>query len=145
MVRRIWKALRFKAEGGAPSVCLTAFSDASIKEVASIKLYARLIGYDFKHPSVRRIVNFRRYGAVIEHKIVIVAVALLQLLVVVINARSDRGRFAEIEGCPLNLRQFAGRNRGFIGRSIAAGIDLQFVFENVAIPCTSEIEVGMIR
>ena len=90
----------------------------------------------------------RRAGTVtcvaIEHPIVVVAVALLQLIVVVVDARADGGGLAKIKRRACNRSDFAQRNRVCIHGSVVAGVDLQLVFEDVAIPCPCEIEIRMI-
>src|SRR5690242_3079636 len=70
---------------------------------------------------------------------------LLQLIVVIVDSGSYRSWFAKIERRSSNLRQFSRRNKRGVNRSVAAGLDLDLVLEDVAVALSRQIEVGVIR
>ena len=88
----------------------------AIEEVATVELDTRLRGRDTQHASTGWFVNLRCLGKAgpwgIEHPVVIVAFAKVQLLIVSFNVFSDACRVAEIKWRRSYRLQFAGRNQG---------------------------------
>lgn len=66
-----------------------------------------------------------------------------ELLVSLVDSCPDRGRFAEIEWCALNLAKLSRRNQRVADSSDMVGIEPQFMSENV--PARSQVEVGVMR
>jgi len=76
---------------------------------------------------------------------VIVALAVLELWIVLIDARADRRRLPEVERRPLHRREGAGRDQRVADRCIAIRVDPQLVAENVARSVAAEVEVAVLR
>ena len=148
MVGRIREVLRFKAESRPQSILdAVPARECSIKEVAGIELNARLRCLDCHFAAALRISNdgghTQRTGVAIEHPVVIVAAAELQLLVVVVNPRSDHFRLAKIKRRARH-RGNAGRNQVGVHRRVLVGIDLDLVVENRAIVIAIQVEIGVV-
>ena len=75
----------------------------------------------------------------------IVAVALLQLIVVIVNSCAHSSGLAEIKRSSGDRRQLSRWNQFVVNRRIAAGIDLHLVLKNVSVALPRQVEVGMIR
>ena len=80
----------------------------------------------------------------VQHEVVIVAPAELELLIVLIDARANRGGLAKVERSPVDFAELAGGNQRGVDRCKAIGIDHYFVIENVAASLAGEVEVGMV-
>src|SRR5215831_12794094 len=74
----------------------------------------------------------------------IVASTKLQLLVVIPDPSSDRGRLVEIERCARDGSQFPGWNQALVDGGELAGLDHQFVSQDVAGSIIFQVEVGMV-
>jgi len=88
--------LRLHAECAAARVCLAALAvQGAIQEIAGVKLQGRLGGPDLEDAAGLRLVHFRRLGepgaGLVEHPVVVVALAELDLLVVGFDAGADGG------------------------------------------------------
>src|ERR1700686_5175753 len=123
---------------------------ASVQEISRVELQTRLGGRYLQHSPGLRIVSFRRYKQcarrfLVQHPIVIVAFAKLQLRVVLIDPRANGSRMQEIERRVAHLAKLAGRNQRGIDRSNPAGMDRELMLEHVAISLPSQIEIGMMR
>src|SRR6185437_14395470 len=90
MVRRIRKVLGLQAESATAWIRNAAFPlDCAIQKISGIKLNPGLIGQDLQHTPTSGLINFgrlRKFTAAVKHPVVIVAVALLQLIVVIVNS-----------------------------------------------------------
>ncbi len=69
----------------------------------------------------------------------------MDLLVVGIDTRSNRGGFGEVEWRSRHWPQFARRDQCRVDRSEAVGIDHQFFAENIAFYVAGEIEIAVVR
>ena len=77
-----------------------------------------------------------------EHPVVVVALAELELLVVLVDAGADGGGLAEVKRRAVHGRQFAGRDQGAVHRGVSVGGDHDDVAEDVAF--AGEIEIGVL-
>src|ERR1051325_10392626 len=99
MVRRIRKVLCFQAKACAESIGFSAFTvNAAVEEIACVKLHARLRRRDFQNTPTLRLgyADYRpeRPGISVQHPVMVVTFAALDLLVVRVNALADRMRLA---------------------------------------------------
>src|SRR6516164_1251662 len=74
----------------------------------------------------------------------IVTSTKLQLLVVIPDPSSDRGRLVEIERCARDGSQLSGWNQALVDGGELAGLDHQFVPQDVAGSIIFQVEVGMV-
>jgi len=74
----------------------------------------------------------------------IVTSAKLQLLVIIPDPSSDRGRLVEIERCAGDGLQLTGWNQALVDGGEFAGLDHQFVPQDVAGSSIFQVEVGMV-
>jgi len=74
----------------------------------------------------------------------IVTSTKLQLLVVIPDPSSDRGRLVEIERCARDGSQLPGWNQTLVDGGELAGLDHQFVPQDVAGSSIFQVEVGMV-
>ncbi len=96
--------LRFQAESVALLVGLAALAfNRAVQKVPGVKLNSWLGRVNFHYSPAGRLDDARRqrtiarFAEIVQHPIVIVALAKFKLLVVLFDARSDRGRLGEIE------------------------------------------------
>ena len=114
--------LRLQTQSRMLSVRHATFSlGRAIQKIPGIKLNSRLISQDLQHTSRRRLENLRRLGQfaarLIQHPVVVVPVSQLDLLVVRVDARTDRGRLREVKWRPGHRLQLSGRDQSRIHRS----------------------------
>src|SRR5271156_3336741 len=92
--------LRLQTQPGAARVHLAAFAvDRSVQEIAGVKLQARLRGHYFKNAAADRLLDARgqAQSASVQHPVVIVAMAELQLLVIGFDSRTYASGFSKVE------------------------------------------------
>ena len=150
LIGRIGKVLRLEAEGGPAAVNLATLPvDCAIEEVPGVELHPGLRGQDLHHAAGFRLRDARRkrqaVSGAVDYKVVIVALSEFQLLVVRIDARTDRCRLAKVERGALDLPEFAGGNQCGVNRSKPVGVDHNLVLENIPVPLTRQVEVRMVR
>src|SRR5262249_15951527 len=80
----------------------------------------------------------------VKHPVMIVTSTKLQLLVVIPDPSPDRGRLVEIERRAGDGLQLPGWNQTFVDGGELAGLDHQFVAQNVAGSSIFQVEVGMV-
>src|SRR5690606_29370433 len=102
LIGRIGKMLRLNAEAAAMTKALPPCTETAIEEIAGIKLRARLGGQYFQHTTSGVLFNSRRKTqlarrCLVQHKIVVVAPAQLQLLILCTYVLADSLGFTEIE------------------------------------------------
>src|SRR5579872_7496836 len=102
LVGRIGEVLGLHAEGGAERVGDTSFAfHASVEKIAGVELQSRLGGPHFHHAAALRLADFgslrQRPAGAVQHEIVIVAVAELELLVIVLNAGRSEEHTSELQ------------------------------------------------
>src|SRR5258708_7985965 len=104
----------------------TLARNGAVQEISRVKLHAGLVGPDLHDAARSRLINFRRLGqfapATVEHPVVVVSLALLELVIIVVNARSNGGQLAEIEWRAFHWRQFSPRNEAVIHPRVTACI-----------------------
>jgi hypothetical protein len=104
MIRRIRKVLGLKAESATMWIRNAAFPlDRAIQKISGVKLNPGLIGQDLQHAPTSGLVNFcrlRKFAAAVEHPIVIVTVALLQLIIVIVNSSLTAVGLRKSKGVP---------------------------------------------
>src|SRR5215470_4290983 len=149
MIRRVREVLRLKAQSITTAVSLPFLAcNRSIQKVAGIELHAWFVGQHLKNAATRWIVNFSSFSelfaSAVEHPVVIVAVALLDLIVVSVNSGTHSARLAEVKRGPFNGRQLPSGNQIVIHRGIAACIDLDIVLQDVAVTLTGKVEVRVV-
>src|SRR5215469_10685330 len=122
--------------------------NGSVEKISGIELNAGLVGQHFEHSAGRGLVSFGGhydfFSVAFEYPILIVAARQLELLVIGIDTRSDGGRLEEIKGSAGYRSKFAGWNQVLIYRSVAVGIDLHRVAQDVSVPLALEVEVRMV-
>src|SRR2546422_749500 len=94
--------LRLHAESVAELINPAAFAlEGAIEKVAGVELQTRLAREHFQHASGGRFGNARNHTkfsqGFVDHPIMIVAVAELELFVWLVDARADGGWFAKIQ------------------------------------------------
>src|SRR6516164_3252549 len=142
--------LRLEAQSGPGSVNRAALTLPGLpKEIAAIKLHPGLSRQDLHESAGGRLINrgheFQVFSLAIEHPVLIVASAKIQLLIVVPDAGSDLHRLLEIERSAGHGPQFASRNQTLVDWSEPARSDHQFVPQDVAGSTILEVEVRMLR
>ena len=124
-------------------------NERSVEEVARVELHARFGRPNLHQPSGVRFIYRHRLaqsaGFAIEHEVVVIAAAVLDLLIVCADARADRRRLAEVKRRSLDRRKLARRNESLVHRRVSPSIDLDAVIQNVTRVLTAKIEVGVIR
>src|ERR1700737_2459382 len=129
--------LGLQAKAGTPRIDLAMLACRAVETIHRIELNARLRGVDAQQAPAGRFISLgsqtefaRRF---IEHKVVIVTAAGNDLLIFVFDPRADWCRPVEIERRALDRAQLTERDRRFIGRRKAKGVDPQIMLENVAV------------
>src|ERR1700680_3356237 len=115
--------LRLQTQRGPARIHRAAFSfDRPVQKIPGVKLNAGLGRPDLHHTTVRWLLYPSRETDLlranpIDHPVVVVSFAKLQLLVVMLDPRPDRRRLAEIEWSARNRFQHSCRNQPAIHRS----------------------------
>src|ERR1019366_789156 len=130
LIRRIGIMLGFETEGRVLRIDLAALAgEGAVEEIAGVELNARLGGEHFHHAAgggpfdARRESEARAFA--IDHPIVVVAMAELELFVVLVGARADGGGLGEIEGRAGDGLELAGGDQAGIDRSEEHTSELQ--------------------
>lgn len=132
LVRAVRKMLGCQGEAISKVVDLSVFAlDAGAKKVAGIKLQTGLIGPEFEFMLV-----YPDFGSkceltctFVEYKIVVIAIAVMQLGVLLCYALANAPKFAKIEGCECNRTQITCRYECRIDRGKAICMDAQKVIQ----------------
>src|SRR3954470_2879304 len=102
MIRRIRKVLRLETQTSPPTVGPAALSGDSAEEIPGIELNAGLRCRDLEGAAALRIDEPRRRlqprAATVNHPVVIVAAAVFQLPIVLVNTGADWRGLAKVEG-----------------------------------------------
>ena len=93
---------------------------------------------------VNRSDQLQVFSLAVEHPVMIVTSTKLQLLVVIPDPSSDRGRLVEIERCAGDGSQLPGWNQTLVDGGELAGLDHQFMPQDVAGSSIFQVEVGMV-
>src|SRR6266852_7513818 len=151
MVRRIGKMLRLQTESPAVDVGLAILAlNGSVQEISSIKLQPRLrCGYVHYAPALRIVSLCRRehraWRFVVQHPVMIVAPAELELLLVLVDPRANRKRLQKIKRRVPHLAKLARGNQRRVHGSKPAGVNRHLLLQYVAISLAGQVEVGMMR
>src|SRR5438128_801801 len=134
MIGRVRKMLRFHAKAAAEFVDpSTLAQDRTVEKVSTVELQSGFCRQNLQHASAVRLEHRGHYTEFarlfVDHPIMVVAIAELQLLVVRVNARTDGGRCTKIERRALYRAQLAIRDQGAIHGCEARSIDLHHVTE----------------
>src|SRR4029450_6950261 len=138
VVGRVRVVLGLEGEAVALAVGPAAGADdGAVEEVAGVELDAGLDGQDLEHPPAPRVLQPGRQlqpGAVpVEHPVVVVAAAELQLLeAVVADALADPGRPGEVHRRAGHRVDGPGGDQGVADRRVVAGLEQQLVVVDVA-------------
>src|SRR5262249_55566187 len=149
VIWRIWKVLCLEAETGPMLVngATLAFV-RRVQKITAIKLQARLGRHDFHEYSRGRLIKrsdqLQVSSLSVEHPVMIVTSTKLQLLVLIPDPSSDRGRLGEIERCARDGSQLPGWNQALVDGGELVGLDHQFVPQDVAGSSIFQVEVGMV-
>ena len=141
--------LGFQAKARAVIVIYTTFTcKASVQEVATIKLNAWFFCQHF-HQTARG--WFEQSGSelearalAVEDKIMVVAQAEFNLLVVRIHPCADGCGLPKVEGRSFHRAKFAGRDEGFVHGSEFIRSNHQLMAEDVALAGSFQVEIGVI-
>ena len=149
MIGRIGEVLRLQAERAAMLVNMAGFAcDCAVEEIAGVELQPGLRRRDIERSAALRILELRgvtQPRVAIQDPVMVVALAVLDLLVIRVDARADRGRLAEVERRAVDGCELAGRNQPCIHRRVAIGVERQDMSEDVAAPFAGKIEVAVLR
>src|SRR5262245_17760329 len=126
--------LRLKTETCALLISVAALSGQSaIQKVAGVKLHSRFRGQYFHGAPARGFKDHsnspQNSGPPVQHKVVIVSLAKLELFVVLVNATANLLLVAEIEWSGADTLELAGWNRSGISRSKPARINPQLMLQ----------------
>ena len=75
----------------------------------------------------------------------VVSLTQLQLLVILGDARADRSRASEVERRTFHTANCSSRNQSGVDGSEPAGMQPELMLENIALPLSRQIEIGVIR
>ena len=122
LVGGIGPFLGFEGDGFSVFESVTAFAFSfSVEEIAAIELDTGLVGENFHHPSGGRFVDggseLHSRSVSAQHPVVVVAIAVVQLQVVVVDALTDSGRLIEIEWRACHLKNLTSWNACVIDRN----------------------------
>src|SRR5215470_18734875 len=138
MIWRIGKMLRLQAKSRALSVTDASFATRrAIQEISGVELHTGFRGPHLQHAASRGFYNTRSQRDRIawflpQDKIVVVAAAQLNLLVICIDARANRGWFAEIKRRSGDVAKLPRRNQVGIHRSEFIRLNHEHVAKNIA-------------
>src|SRR5437870_4982789 len=101
MVGRVGKMLRLQAQRAAMLVDMARLArDRAVEEIAGVELQAGLRRRDIERSAALRIFELRgvtQPRVATQDPVMVVALAVLDLLVIRVDARADRGRLPEVE------------------------------------------------
>src|SRR6266576_6522763 len=129
--------------------------NSPIEKIAGIELQSRLCRASVEPAAARRILQPRRMherprppplprAIAVDHPIVVVAAPEPELLMLVVDARSNRGCPAKIERRSRHRGDLAGRNQRRINRRKRGRVERQNVIEYVA-PIAMQVPVRVLR
>ncbi len=111
--------LRLQTESRSVSIHLFAFAfRRAVQEITAVKLNARLRGRNLQHAVGDGFLHSSRElnAGSIQHPIVVVALAQVQLLIVRGDPRADGLGLSKVERRSRDVTQFASRNQSGIDR-----------------------------
>src|SRR5215211_4066779 len=150
VVGRVGEVLGLQGEAVALAVGAAAGPDhGAVEEVARVELDAGLIGQDLQHPTTARVLQPGRQlqpgAAPVQHPVVVVAAAELQLLeAVVTDPLTDPGRAGEVHRRPGDRVDGPGGDEGRVDGREVAGPQEQLVVVDVARALTGQVPVGVV-
>src|SRR5215212_2361860 len=150
VVGRVREVLGLQGQAVALAVGAAAGPDQGpVEEVAGVELDAGLVGEDLQHPPAARVLQPGRQlqpgAAPVEHPVVVVAAADLELLeAVVADALADPGRAGEVHRRAGHRVDRPGGDQGGVDRGVVAGPQEQLVVVDVARALTGQVPVGVV-
>src|SRR5215213_5561525 len=150
VVGRVRVVLGLQSQAVALAVGAAAGPDqGAVEEVARVELDAGLVGEDLQYPPAARVLQPGRQlqpgAAPVEHPVVVVAAADLELLeAVVTDALADPGRTGEVHRRAGHRVDGPGGDQGGVDRGVAAGPQAQLVVVDVARALTGQVPVGVV-
>src|SRR5260370_42615333 len=141
--------LGLQAEGTTTPVRLASFTlDAAVEVVASVELNARLVRENFEHAAAGGFLDSCSQGGSRaisgQDPVMVVALAELQLLVILFDASANCGSFSKIEWRSAHRAQFSGWNQPGIDGGVAVGIQSNQMAKNIAVTSSFQIEIRMV-
>src|SRR5215218_10830360 len=150
VVGRVGEVLGLQGETVALPVGAAAGPDhGAVEEVARVELDAGLVGEDLQYPPAARVLQPGRQlqpgAAPVEHPVVVVAAADLELLeAVVTDPLTDPGRTGEVHRRAGHRVDGPRGDQGGVDRGVAAGPQAQLVVVDVARALTGQVPVGVV-
>src|SRR5713226_5113093 len=131
--------LGLQAEGSSAPIRPASFTlDAAVEVVASVELNARLVRENFEYAAAGGFLDSRSQcgsrAIFVQDPVVIVALAELQLLVILFDASANCDSFSKIEWRSAHRAQFSGRNQPGIDGGVAVGIQRNQMAKNITVP-----------
>src|SRR5260370_7360284 len=129
---RVGQMLRLEGEAGSPTIHMPAFPrDRAVEEVARIERQPGFRGADLERTPAGGLEDARRErqagSRTIQYEIVVVARAVPELGVVLLDPRPERGRAAEVERRPRDRCDRAGRDERRVDRRETIRVDLELM------------------
>ena len=142
--------LRLQTKAGAALIDCSAFSlNGAVQEIAGIKLHPGLIAPHLQHPTAGGLFHTRLQSVgtkrFADDPVMVIAGAVLQYFVRIIDARTNGRRLAKIKRRAGHIDNFAGRDEVAIHRGGFIGIDVNDVTKNVTLALPRQVEIGMMR
>ena len=142
--------LGFEGDGFSVFESVAAFAFSfSVEEIAAIELDTGLVGENFHQPSGGGFVDggseLHSRSVSAQHPVVVVAIAVVQLQVVVVDALTDSGRLIEIEWRACHSHQFTGGDKQTVDRGDGVGADGEDVVVDGAAAFPFQVEETVMR
>src|ERR1019366_4181653 len=146
VVRRIREMLSLQAEALVLFILhAVAPGEGSIEEVTGVELHAGLGGFDRHAPAALGVghdgCKAQRSSIAVEHPIVIVTAAQLDLFVVGVDACAHNLGLAEIERCAGYRSEDTGRNQAGVYGTLPVGVDFKLLVKDGSLVVAVEVEV----
>ncbi len=121
----------------------------SLKPVACVDLHGRLGGQHLKLTAALRRVQLSRSLKlasliVIDHKAVVIALAVIQCREVSLDLSPDLLELPEIHRSAGDRVRLPYRNQGLVCRQINLGVEFQLVVKNIPVALAVQIKIGVV-
>src|SRR5579871_2377670 len=115
MIRRIGEMLRFEAKRVALLIDVAVLAMHSVEKITGVELHSRFGGVHFQHSAGSRVISaahkHESRAFAVNHEVVVIAPAELNLFILLANSRANLFRFSEIEWSSMHTGDFAGGNQ----------------------------------
>ena len=119
--------LGLHTQGASPDIGAPDAANGAIQKVARVELEARLVCVNFQHTARSGVFHLGCHGGqvafAIQHKVMVVAFAELQLLVILFNPLADFHSVAKIKWRTRYRLHFTCGDERVIYRRVIVGID----------------------